>query len=57
MAYITFQPQDNFNTKTLYRTQVRSNKAITGLGFQPDMVTGLKTECSRKASHAICMIK
>ncbi len=35
MAYISFQPQDYFNTK-LY-TGNGSTNAITGVGFQPDM--------------------
>jgi len=34
MAYISFQPKDNFNTK-LY-TGTGSSLAITGMGFQPD---------------------
>jgi len=34
MAYISFQPQDYFNTK-LY-TGTGSSNAITGVGFQPD---------------------
>jgi len=36
MAYISFQPQDYFNTK-LY-TGNGSTNAITGVGFQPDWV-------------------
>ena len=36
MAYITFQPKDNFNT-VLY-TGNGSTNAITGVGFQPDWV-------------------
>ena len=34
MSYISFQPQDYFNTK-LY-TGNGSTNAITGVGFQPD---------------------
>ena len=34
MSYISFQPQDYFNTK-LY-TGTGSTNAITGVGFQPD---------------------
>ena len=41
MSYISFQPQDYFNTK-LY-TGTGSTNAITGVGFQPDMV-GVRTE-------------
>ena len=36
MSYISFQPQDYFNTK-LY-TGTGSTNAVTGVGFQPDMV-------------------
>jgi len=36
MAYITFQPNDYFNTK-LY-TGTGSSNALTGVGFQPDWV-------------------
>ena len=36
MAYITFQPKDNFNTKLW--TGTGSENAITGIGFQPDWV-------------------
>jgi hypothetical protein len=36
MAYINFDPQDYFNTK-LY-TGTGATQAITGVGFQPDMV-------------------
>jgi hypothetical protein len=36
MAYISFQPSDYFNTK-LY-TGTGSSNALTGVGFQPDMV-------------------
>ena len=36
MAYITFQPNDYFNTK-LY-TGTGSSNSITGVGFQPDWV-------------------
>jgi hypothetical protein len=36
MAYITFQPKDHFNT-VLY-TGNGSTQAVTGVGFQPDMV-------------------
>jgi hypothetical protein len=36
MAYISFQPSDYFNTK-LY-TGNNSSNAITGVGFQPDLV-------------------
>ncbi len=38
MAYITFQPNDYFNTK-LY-TGNGSTQSITGVGFQPDMTWG-----------------
>jgi len=34
MAFITFQPKDNFNTK-IY-TGTGSENAVTGVGFQPD---------------------
>ena len=34
MAYISFQPQDYFNTK-LY-TGTGAENAVTGVGFQPD---------------------
>ena len=34
MAYITFQPKDNF--KALTYTGTGSSNAITGVGFQPD---------------------
>ena len=37
MAYITFQPKDNFTTK-LYTGNNSSSNAITGVGFQPDWV-------------------
>ena len=36
MAYITFQPKDHFNT-VLY-TGNGSTQAVTGVGFQPDLV-------------------
>ena len=36
MAYITFQPNDNFNTKL--HTGTGSAASITGVGFQPDLV-------------------
>ena len=36
MAYISFQPSDYFNNK-LY-TGTGSSNALTGVGFQPDMV-------------------
>jgi len=35
MAYITFQPSDYFNT-LLYTGNNTDNRAITGVGFQPD---------------------
>ena len=37
MAYISFQPKDNFTTK-LYTGNNSSSNAITGVGFQPDWV-------------------
>ena len=37
MAYISFQPKDNFNTK-LYTGNSTDNHAITGVGFAPDLV-------------------
>ena len=37
MAYISFQPQDYFNTK-LWTGNSTNSTAITGVGFQPDMV-------------------
>ena len=37
MAYISFQPSDYFNTK-LWTGNSTNNTAITGVGFQPDMV-------------------
>ena len=37
MAYISFQPNDYFNTK-LYTGNNSSSNAITGVGFQPDWV-------------------
>ena len=36
MAYITFQPKDNF--KALTYTATGSSNAITGVGFQPDLI-------------------
>ena len=36
MAYISFQPKDYFNT--LLYTGTGSTNAVTGVGFQPDMV-------------------
>ena len=36
MAYITFQPNDYFNTKLF--TGTGSSNAVTGVGFQPDWV-------------------
>ena len=47
--FITFQPKDYFNTK-LY-TGTGSSLALTGLGFQPDMVW-LKVRCTL-SSHRI----
>ena len=35
-AYISFQPSDYFNTK-IY-TGTGSSNAITGVGFQPDLI-------------------
>ena len=35
MAYISFQPSDYFNT-LLYTGNDTDNRAITGVGFQPD---------------------
>lgn len=35
MSYISFQPQDYFNTK-LYTGNNTSSQALTGVGFQPD---------------------
>ena len=37
MAYISFQPHDYFNTK-LWTGNSTNSTAITGVGFQPDMV-------------------
>ena len=37
MAYISFQPNDYFNTK-LWTGNSTNSTAITGVGFQPDMV-------------------
>ena len=37
MAYITFQPKDNFNTK-IYTGNGSAGNAQTGVGFQPDLV-------------------
>jgi len=37
MSYISFQPQDYFNTK-LWTGNSTNSTAITGVGFQPDMV-------------------
>ena len=37
MAYISFQPKDYFNTK-LWTGNSTNSTAITGVGFQPDMV-------------------
>ena len=37
MSYITFQPNDYFNTK-LYTGNGTDDHAITGVGFQPDFV-------------------
>jgi hypothetical protein len=36
MAYISFQPKDYFNTKLW--TGTGSTNAVTGVGFQPDMI-------------------
>ena len=36
MAYISFKPTDFFNTKLFSGTA--SGQAITGVGFQPDLV-------------------
>jgi hypothetical protein len=49
MSYISFQPNDYFNTK-LY-TGTDSSNAITGVGFQPDW-TWIKRR-NATASHAI----
>ena len=38
MAYISFQPKDHFNTKLWSGNS--STQAITGVGFQPDLVWG-----------------
>jgi hypothetical protein len=35
MAYINFNPKDNFNT-TLYTGDGNATKSVTGVGFQPD---------------------
>jgi len=37
MAYISFQPKDNFST-LLWTGNGSAGRAITGVGFQPDMV-------------------
>ena len=37
MAYISFQPSDNFNTK-LYTGDNTASQPQTGVGFQPDFV-------------------
>ena len=37
MAYISFQPQDYFNT-VLYQSNSGSAQSITGVGFQPDFL-------------------
>jgi|TARA_E500000075_G_scaffold110668_1_gene104893 hypothetical protein len=49
MAYISFQPNDYFNTK-IY-TGTGSSNALTGVGFQPDW-TWIKRR-NATASHAI----
>ena len=38
MAYISFQPQDYFNTKLYTGDGSASNRSLTGVGFQPDWV-------------------
>jgi hypothetical protein len=50
MAYITFQPNDYFNTK-LY-TGTGSSNAQTGVGFQPDWLW-IKDRDSSSNSHVI----
>jgi hypothetical protein len=49
MAYITFQPNDNFNTK-LY-TGTNSSNAQTGIGFQPDWIWFKRRDSS--AQHSL----
>ena len=39
MAYISFQPQDYFNTK-LYTGNATDDTAITGVGFTPSFLWG-----------------
>ena len=48
MAYISFQPKDNF--KTLLYSGTGSENAITGVGFRPDLVW-TKRRDSRKTSE------
>ena len=36
-AYISFQPSDHFNT-TIWTGNSTDDRAITGVGFQPDML-------------------
>ena len=50
MAYISFQPNDYFNTK-LWTGNSTNSTAITGVGFQPDM-TWIKNR-SQTDNHAI----
>jgi len=50
MAYISFQPQDYFNTK-LY-TGNGSTNAITGVGFQPDWVW-VKNRTDASTNHLV----
>ena len=38
MAYISFQPQDYFNTKLYTGNGSASDRTITGVGFQPDFL-------------------
>ena len=51
MAYISFQPKDFFNTK-LYAGNNTADTAISGVGFQPDLVW-LKNRDNGTGAHAL----
>jgi len=51
MAYISFQPNDNFNTK-IY-TGNSGTQALTGVGFQPDLVWIKNRNDSNNQSHVL----
>ena len=54
MAYITFQPKDNF--KALTYTGTGSSNAITGVGFQPDW-TWIKNRSANDGHHIYDVVR